>query len=201
MAGPASPSLKPPDPVFSISRTIWPQNTKLSLEGVSKSKGIWISLWAPQHVKSLMLCKKLVCSSGTELPQGSARKSPLEQKSWNATVCIAKPRISSIFTSAGPKSLLCTPFPRPCPWQELSTQWHWWAGPGSCQGMAARRDPEHRSTSTFQPAGTTRNSYLEGQGAWNCALPLLFRDVSSTSLLVFYPKHALKQLDAKKGWT
>lgn len=57
---------------FSISRTKQPQSTKLSLEGVSKSKGIWISLWAPQHIKSLMLCKKLVYSSGTELPCAKA---------------------------------------------------------------------------------------------------------------------------------
>lgn len=51
---------------FSISRTILPQNTKCSLEGVSKYMGIWISLWATQHIKSLMLCKKPVCSSGMQ---------------------------------------------------------------------------------------------------------------------------------------
>lgn len=51
---------------FSISRTILPQNTKGSLEGVSECMGIWVSLWATQHIKSLTPCEKLVCSSGTQ---------------------------------------------------------------------------------------------------------------------------------------
>lgn len=51
---------------FSVSRTISPQNTKCSLEGVREYLGTWISLWATQHIKSLMLCKKRVCSSGKQ---------------------------------------------------------------------------------------------------------------------------------------
>lgn len=51
---------------FSISRTILPQNTKGSLEGVSECMGIWVSLWATQHIKSLTPREKLVCSSGTQ---------------------------------------------------------------------------------------------------------------------------------------
>lgn len=137
-------------PSFSISGTIWPQNTKLSLEGVSKSKGIWISLWAPQHIKPLMLCKKLLCSSGTGLPQVRRAEAVWNKKLERNSLC-SKPWISSIFTSAGPKSLLCTLFPRPCPWQELSTQWHWCAGQGSCQSTNLPASRHHQQQ---QPGGT-----------------------------------------------
>lgn len=47
-------------------RTLSPQNTKRGLEGVSKYTGILISLRAIQSIKSLMLCKKLVSSSGRQ---------------------------------------------------------------------------------------------------------------------------------------
>lgn len=49
-------------------RTLSPQNTKWGLEGVSKYTGILISVWAIQNIKSLMLCKKLVSSSGRQNP-------------------------------------------------------------------------------------------------------------------------------------
>lgn len=84
-------------PSFSISGTIWPQNTKLSLEGVSKSKGIWISLWAPQHIKPLMLCKKLLCSSGAGLPQVRRAEAVWNNKLERNSLCCKTLDIFNIY--------------------------------------------------------------------------------------------------------
>lgn len=156
---------------FSIPRMLLPQNTKRGLEGVSKYMRILISLWAIQHIKSLMLCKKLVCSSG--------RQNPPQVQDSNAVLHNELTRNSlHCRASAGcPQPLPHAHFPRHARMLHHSEE-----------------HPKHQQ----QPGIGSRE--LQASPAYLFRKHWLFH-LEAASLLVFYPKRAVRQLDAKKEWT
>lgn len=158
---------------FSISRTIQPQNTELSLEGVSKSKGIWVSLWAPQHIKSLMLCKKLVCSSGTELPQVQSTKAFWNNKLERNSLYCKTSDILNIYI-CWPQISALHPFS-----QALAV-----AGAEHTVALTcrARQLPKHRETQSTGALKPFSQQAPPGAAAWRAREhgTVLFRSYSGT---------------------
>ena len=178
---------------------------------------IWIPLWATQRIKSLTPRQQLVCSSGMQkLPQVQHSNAVWNNKIKCNSLHRETSDILKIYAGWPPFS---APHPflqglcggsgarREMPASGQSVPWHH----GSCQSTAARGGTRLRGTPASQPADSIRSRNLEGQrwGLQNCSLSVfpaqLFRKHwmfhLETTLLVFCPKQALKQLDAKKGWT